>query len=155
MGAEPGAGPARSSMVDEVAERIRQVTGAARSAVVFGEHGNNDIHFVAATGEYSERIRGARGPSEGSGLCGNVLEGNCSILSEHTVGDERVRQDHAVQWAITTALGVPVHHDGHPFAVLMALNREDGASFTRADQGALERYAEEVADALWPLAVTP
>jgi GAF domain-containing protein len=138
-----------SEIFDEVAEGIRAVTGAERSAVVLGEDENEAIHFVAATGPFAERLAGARGPAEGSGLCGNVLAGSCSILSRRTLGDERVHQGHAVEMAISTALGVPVLHDGEPFAVLMALNRRDGGSFDEADEAALEAYAAEVADALW------
>ena len=138
--------------LDEVAELIRTLTGAERSAIVFGEDENSRIHFAAATGPFADRIRGARGPAQGSGLCGNVLEGRCSILSKQTLGDERVHQGHAVEMSISTALGAPVYHDGRPFAVLMALNRTDGGSFDEEDETALSAYAEEVADALWELA---
>ena len=110
---------------------------------------NATIHFVAATGPFAERIRGARGPAEGSGLCGNVLDGGCSILSKQTLGDERIHQGIAVEMAISTALGVPVCHDDEPFAVLMALNRSDGESFSEEDEAALNAYAGEVAETLW------
>jgi GAF domain-containing protein len=138
--------------LQEIAETIRSVTGAERSAIVFGEDGNRTIHFVAATGPFADRIRDARGPAEGSGLCGNVLDGSCSILSKSTLGDERVHQGHAVEMGISTALGAPVFRDGEPFAVLMALNRTDGESFGEEDELALNSYASEVADALWELA---
>ena len=144
-GGEAGGG----TVVDRVAEEIRSVTGAARSAVVFGEDGNEAIHFVAAAGAGSERLIGARGPAEGSGLCGNVLAGSCSILSVNTIGDPRIHQGHAVEGGITTAIGVPVLHDGRAFAVLMALNRADGGRFTEAQEADLARYAETVADELW------
>jgi len=142
------------SVVDTVADGIRSVTGAQRSAVVFGEDGNEAIHFVAAAGAGAERLVGARGPAEGSGLCGNVLEGSCSILSANTIGDPRIHQGHAREGGITTAIGVPVFHDGHVFAVLMALNRADGGSFSDDEEAALGRYATEVADALWTAAVS-
>jgi GAF domain-containing protein len=139
----------REPVVDRVAEEIRSVTGAERSAVVFGEDGNAAIHFVAASGAGSERLVGARGPTEGSGLCGNVLTGSCSILSVNTIGDPRIHQGHATEGGIVTAIGVPVLHDGQPFAVLMALNRADGGRFTDAQEAELSRYAETVADELW------
>jgi GAF domain-containing protein len=142
----------RDALLEHVAEKVREVTGAERSAVVFGEDANSAIHFVAATGPFAERIRGARGPAEGSGLCGNVLDGGCSILSKQTLGDERVHQGHAVEMAISTALGVPVFHDDEPFAVLMALNRAGGGSFSEEDEAALNGYACEIADALWDAA---
>jgi GAF domain-containing protein len=138
--------------VDRVAEEIRSVTGAERSAVVFGEDGNAAIHFVAAAGSGSERLIGARGPTEGSGLCGNVLMGSCSILSVNTIGDPRIHQEHATAGGITTAIGVPVFHDGRAFAVLMALNRADGGQFTETEEADLARYAETVADELWGVA---
>jgi GAF domain-containing protein len=149
---EDQATESREDVLDWVAETIRSVTGAERSAVVFGEQANAAIHFVAAAGPFAERLVGARGPAEGSGLCGNVLEGSCSILSKHTIGDLRVRQDHATEMGISTALGVPVVHDGRPFAVLMALNRTDGQSFGEDDETALNAYAETVAGPLWQLA---
>jgi GAF domain-containing protein len=139
----------REDVLEEVAEKVREVTGAERSAVVFGEHANATIHFVAATGPFAERIRGARGPAEGSGLCGNVLDGGCSILSKQTLGDERIHQGIAVEMAISTALGVPVCHDDEPFAVLMAMNRASGGSFSEEDEAALNAYAGEVAETLW------
>jgi len=137
------------SVIDRVAEEIRAVTGAQRSAVVFGEDGNEAIHFVAAAGSGAERLVGARGPTQGSGLCGNVLEGSCSILSVNTIGDPRIHQGHAREGGITTAIGVPVLHDGRAFAVLMALNRADGGSFSEVEEAALGRYAGQVADELW------
>jgi GAF domain-containing protein len=133
----------------QVAEKVREVTGAERSAVVFGEDANETIHFVAATGPFAERMRGARGPAEGSGLCGNVLGGGCSILSKQTLGDERIHQGIAAEMAISTALGVPVLHNGKPFAVLMAMNRADGGTFSEKDEAALNAYARDVADELW------
>src|SRR6478735_6500919 len=136
-------------LLEQVAQQVREVTGAERSAVVFGEDANATIHFVAATGPFAERIRGARGPAEGSGLCGNVLDGGCSILSKQTLGDERIHQGIAVEMAILTALGVPVFHDEEPFAVLMALNRAGGGSFSEEDEATLNAYAREVADTLW------
>jgi GAF domain-containing protein len=139
----------RKDLLDQVAEKVREVTGAERSAVVFGEDANATIHFVAATGLFAERIRGARGPAEGSGLCGNVLDGGCSILSKQTLGDERIHQGIAVEMAISTALGAPVFHDEEPFAVLMAMNRAGGGSFSEAVEAALNAYATEVADTLW------
>jgi GAF domain-containing protein len=140
------------TVVDRVAEQIRTVTGAERSAVVFGEDANEAIHFVAAAGAGSERLIGARGPAEGSGLCGNVLAGSCSILSVNTIGDPRIHQGHAVEGGIATAIGVPVFHDGRAFAVLMALNRADGGRFTEMQESDLCRYAETIADELWRVA---
>jgi GAF domain-containing protein len=136
------------TVVARVAEEIRSVTGAERSAVVFGEDSNAAIHFVAAAGAGSERLVGARGPAEGSGLCGNVLAGSCSILSVDTIGDPRIHQGHAKEGGITTAIGVPVLHGGRAFAVLMALNRADGGRFTEQQEADLGRYAESVADEL-------
>lgn len=144
-----GGGESPATVLERVAEGIRAATGAARSAVVVGEDGNAAIHFVAAAGPDTARLVGARGPAEGSGLCGNVLEGSCPILAAEAVGDPRVHQGHAAEMGITTALGVPVFHDGHAFAVLMALNRVDGSRFAEADEGALTRYAGEIADELW------
>jgi GAF domain-containing protein len=139
----------RDDLLQEVAENVREITGAERSAVVFGEDANTTIHFVAAVGPFSERIRGARGPAEGSGLCGNVLSGNCSILSKQTLGDDRIHQRIATEMGISTALGAPVLYDDKTFAVLMALNRKDGASFSEAEETALNAYASEIAEALW------
>jgi GAF domain-containing protein len=139
----------RDDLLEQVAEKVRVVTGAERSAVVFGEDANATIHFVAATGPFAERVLGARGPAEGSGLCGNVLDGGCSILSKQTLGDDRIHQDIAAEMAISTALGVPVLHDGEPFAVLMAMNRASGGSFSEEDEAALNAYAGEVAETLW------
>jgi GAF domain-containing protein len=147
MSAKMGAD--HSGMLDRVAAEICRRTGAQRSAVVYGEDHNERIHFAAASGPGAERLTGARGPAEGSGLCGNVLAGSRSILSRTTLGDPRVHQAHTTELGITTALGVPVNHDGQPFAVLMALNREDGETFTETEQLELEGYAAEVAEDLW------
>jgi GAF domain-containing protein len=136
-------------VADRVADEILEVAGAARSAVVLGEYENTAIHFVAAAGDGAERLVGARGPAAGSGLCGNVLEGSCSILSVDTIGDPRIHQGHAREGGITTAIGVPVYHEGRAFAVLMALNRADGGRFSAQQEAALERYAERIAAELW------
>ena len=149
MSTDGDARTTRDDLLEQVAEKVREVTGAERSAVVFGEDANATIHFVAASGPYAERIRGARGPAEGSGLCGNVLDGGCSILSKQTLGDERIHQGIAVEMAISTALGAPVFYDDEPFAVLMAMNRASGGSFSEKDEAALNAYATEVAETLW------
>ena len=51
--------------------------------------------------------------------------------------------------AISTALGAPVFYDDEPFAVLMAMNRASGGSFSEEDEAALNAYAAEVAETLW------
>jgi GAF domain-containing protein len=66
-----------------------------------------------------------------------------------TIGDPRIHQKHATEGGITTAIGVPVLHDGRAFAVLMALNRADGGQFTETQEAELARYAQTVADELW------
>ena len=82
------------------------------------------------------------------------LDGGCSILSKQTLGDERIHQRIAVEMAISTALGAPVFHDDEPFAVLMAMNRAGGGSFSEEDETALNSYAREVADTLWRAAAS-
>src|SRR5579871_6407443 len=51
------------SVIDQVAEGIRSVAGAQRSAIVLGEDDNEAIHFVAAAGAGAEQLVGARGPA--------------------------------------------------------------------------------------------
>ena len=144
--------PGAQSNVTRMADEICSLIGAQRSAVVLGRDGNSSVYFIAAAGEDVDSLLGARGPAEGSGLVGNVLEGGDSILAETAQGDGRVHQGHVDELGIVTALGVPVLHAGQPFAVLMALNRQDGGRFSAADERDLARYASEIEDELWAVA---
>lgn len=135
--------------LQKITDEVRAKVGAERAAIVLSEEDGEMIHFVAASGPHTEGMVGARGPAEGSGLCGTVLAGSCSVLSRETAGDDRVHQGHTVEMGIDTALGVPVYRGEEPFAVLMAMNKAPSGKFDEADESALEDYAASVADTLW------
>lgn len=137
-----------SLTLQDVADGILAAVGGERSALVLSEDDGRTINFVAAAGPGAEALAGQRGPAAGSGLCGSVLAGSCSVLAPETLGDPRVHQGHAVELSIATALGVPVYHEGDAIAVLMALNKADGSRFDERDEAALTAYAEEVAPAV-------
>ena len=141
-----------SGAVERIAEQIRAVAGAERSAVVFGEKTATRRQFTSPPPRQRRGRapgRRPRPPPRGRGLCGNVLAGGCAILAVDTLGDPRIHQGHAKEGGITTAIGVPVFHEGRAFAVLMALSRADGGRFSAVEEAALAGYAERIADELW------
>lgn len=131
-----------------IAEQVQQLVNAETAVVAIAEEGGNAIVYAAAVGKHAAFIQGKRSQTATSGLCGAVLESGQSALVCHPQTDVRIRQDLAEQLGITTALAVPVHHDGTLVGALMVLNRRDGTEFTPAAERALVDYAKTVSIAI-------
>lgn len=129
----------------QIAEQVQQLVNAETAVVAVSEDAGNAIVYAAAIGKHAAFIQGKRSQTVTSGLCGVVLESGQAALVCNPQTDVRIRQDLAEQLGITTALAVPVNHNGALVGALMVLNRLDGAEFTPADEQALAHYGETVA----------
>jgi GAF domain-containing protein len=129
-----------------IAEQAQQLVNAETAVVAISEDSGNAIVYVAAIGKHAASIQGKRSYTATSGLCGAVLQSGQAALVCHPQTDVRIRQDLAEQLGITTALAVPVKHDGALVGAIMVLNRLDGKEFTQADEQALVHHAETVAE---------
>ena len=129
-----------------IAEELQQLVDAETAVVAIAEDAGQTILYAAAIGKHAKFIQGKRSQTVHSGLCGAVLESGQSALVCNPQTDVRIRQDLAEQLGITTALAVPVEHNGALVGALMMLNRRNGQLFTPAEEQALMHYAETVAE---------
>ncbi|TVP64041.1 MAG: GAF domain-containing protein [Leptolyngbya sp. LCM1.Bin17] len=133
--------------LSQMAEQVQQLVKAETAVVAIAEDAGNTIVYAAAVGKHAPFIQGKRSQTSTSGLCGAVLESGQAALVCNPQTDVRIRQDLAEQLGITTALAVPVKHNGALVGALMVLNRLDGTEFTQTEEQALMDYAETVAAA--------
>ena len=134
--------------LSQIAEQVQQLVNAETAVVAIAEDAGNAIVYAAAIGKHAAFIQGKRSPTATSGLCGAVLESGQAALVCQPQTDVRIRQDLAEQLGITTAIAVPVRHDGALVGALMVLNRRDGKEFTPADEQALVDYAGAIGGAI-------
>jgi GAF domain-containing protein len=131
-----------------IAEQVQELVNAETAVVAVSDDGGTAIFYAAAIGKHAAFIQGKRSPTATSGLCGAVLESGQPALVCHPQTDVRIRQDLAEQLGITSAIAVPVKHDGALVGALMVLNRRDGKEFTPADEQALVEYAGAIGGAI-------
>ena len=131
-----------------IAEQVQQLVNAETAVVAVSEDGGSTIFYAAAVGKHAAFIQGKRSQTATSGLCGAVLEAGQTALVCNPQTDVRIRQDLVEQLGITTALAVPVKHDGALVGAIMVLNRLDGTEFTAAEEHALVQHAETIAEAI-------
>jgi len=132
----------------QIAEQVQQLINAETTVVAIAENAGDTIVYAAAIGKHAVFIQGKRSQTQTSGLCGAVLESGQAALVCNPQTDVRIRQDLAEQLGITTALAVPIEHDGALVGALMVLNRRDGENFTATEEHALMQYAETVSSAI-------
>lgn len=132
-------------ILQQIADRAMELVNAETVVVAIAESDGEIVHYAAALGKYAEAIRGKRGASATSGLCGTAFAGNNPVLICQTQGDPRVRQDWAQSLGITTALAVPLYDAGELVGALMALNRRDRQAFDAAAEQVWADYAPEAA----------
>ncbi len=128
-----------------VAEEARARLDAETSVVALAENDGLNVYYAASVGKHAERLTDRRAPAATSGLCGVAFQGREAVLVCTTAGDLRVRQDHAQELGIETALAVPMFEEGRLLGALMVLNRLDGQLFDELSEQTLQRYAEEAA----------
>mgnify|MGYP005754491631 CR=1 FL=1 len=128
-----------------IALKAQTLVNAETAVVALAEADGDSVFYAAAVGRHASAIEGKRGAAATSGLCGAAFNSGQSELVCQTQGDLRVRQDLAEALNITTALAVPVKHQGKLLGALMVLNRTDGSAFDETAQAQLETYADEVA----------
>ncbi|WP_204140839.1 GAF domain-containing protein [Halomicronema sp. CCY15110] len=134
--------------LSQIAEQVQELVNAETAVVAVAEAGGDAIFYAAAVGKHAAFIQGKRSPTATSGLCGAVLASGQAALVYQPQTDVRIRQDLAEQLGITTAIAVPVQHDGALVGALMVLNRCDGEAFTPADEQALVEYAGAIGGAI-------
>jgi GAF domain-containing protein len=132
----------------DIAQKVQQLVNAETAVVAISEDAGNTIVYKASVGKHAAFIQGKRSQTATSGLCGAVLESGQAALVCNPQTDVRIRQDLAEQLGITTALAVPIEHDGALVGALMVLNRPDGSSFTETEEQALMAYAVTIAGSI-------
>lgn len=131
-----------------IARSAQGITGAETSVVALAENDAEAIYYADATGKHAGWIRGRRGATAGSGLCGVAFQGYSPVLVCDTKGDTRVRQDHAELLGITTALGAPLYYQDRLLGAVLLFNKADGSEFNTHDEATLAEYTKEAAPLL-------
>ncbi len=128
-----------------IAGKAQEVTGAETSVVALAENEAEMVHYAEAVGKHAEWVRGRRGASATSGLCGTAFKGYSPVLVCNTAGDDRVRQDHAQMLGITSALATPLYYENRLLGALLLFNKADGSEFNTSDEAALNEYTPDAA----------
>jgi GAF domain-containing protein len=137
-----------SNTLLEIARQAQNLTGAETAVVALAENDGEFIYYADAVGKHADWIRGRRGASAGSGLCGVAFQGYSPVLVCNTAGDSRVRQDHAELLGITSALGAPLRFQNRLLGAVLLFNKNDGSEFDSQDESTLAHYSEEAAPRL-------
>jgi GAF domain-containing protein len=133
-----------NNALTEIAAGAQALVDAETAVVAIAEDDGATVYYAAATGKHAAAIVDRRGAAATSGLCGVAFQGQQPVLVCQTAGDQRVRQDHAQALGITTALAVPLLHQGQLLGALMVLNRNDGTPFDQTAEQQLNDYANQV-----------
>ena len=131
-----------------IVNEVQGLTGAETAVVALAEKDGEFIHYADAVGKHAAWIRGRRGASAGSGICGVTFQGYSPVLVCDTKGDDRVRQDHAELLGITSALGAPLYYQDRLLGALLLFNKADGSPFDTQDEAKLDEYAKQAAPLL-------
>lgn len=131
-----------------MAREAQAMTGAETAVVALAEDNGAMVHYADGVGKHADWVRGRRGASLGSGICGVAFQGYSPVLVCDTKGDNRVRQDHAELLGIKSALAAPVYHQNRLLGALLLFNKADGSPFDLSDEATLDNYARQVAPRL-------
>ena len=134
-----------TSLLLRLVSEIQAQTRAQTAVIVLAEQDGTVGHYAEAVGQHAGWLRGRRGPSATSGLSGTAFRSASPVLVPDTLGDDRVRQDHAEQLGIKTALAAALRYEGRLLGALMLLNKNDGSAFDTQDEALLSRYIETIA----------
>lgn len=140
--------PTPADQLAAIAQHAQTLVGAETSVLSLSEAGGETVFHAAAVGKHAAVIQGKRAASATSGLCGVTFRSQQAELVCKAPSDPRVRQDWVEVLGITTALSVPIIHDGHVLGVFMMLNRQDGSQYDEEAQVKLSAYAQDVAQML-------
>ncbi len=135
--------------LDKIAKEVLELLQAETAVVAEAESNGEVIHYAAAAGKHAAAIKGKRGATATSGLCGTAMNSNCPVLVAETLDDPRVRQDYVKSLGIKTALAVPLQDRDKLLGAIMVLNRVDDSLFDERAEKLLADYAAEVATLLY------
>ncbi|QYX75277.1 sensor histidine kinase [Streptomyces akebiae] len=131
-----------------IAERARQITGAALAVVAVPMEGTESLTVDLAIGEEAETLSGLVLPVEGS-LMGEAFAGATAVTSEDVTHDERVWAGPPRLTGLGPAVAVPVGTRDEGIRGVVLLVREAGqALFTTKETEPLRVFAAQAAIAM-------
>ncbi|HEY8340365.1 MAG TPA: GAF domain-containing sensor histidine kinase [Egibacteraceae bacterium] len=139
---------------DNLEEALREVTAAARTlvgadvaSIAVPTPDDDEFEIIAAMGDLSERLQGARFPKEGS-LTQEALRREEPLVLEDVSDHPHSGQPVVQLGAFGPAMFVPLRARGQGFGTITLANRHGGRLFDEVDLRLLETFARQASLAL-------
>ncbi|MEU9126861.1 GAF domain-containing protein [Kitasatospora sp. NPDC048540] len=138
-------GSSRVRVVELIAQRAREITGAALADVVVPEAGGGTLKVEFALGGDAGRRTGLVVASEGT-LSGAACTGGASVTTSDLATDARLAGDPRRAEGLGPAVAVPLgRREGHIDAVLLLARRPGEALFSEREIEPLLGFADQAA----------
>ncbi|MEU9578403.1 sensor histidine kinase [Streptomyces chilikensis] len=141
-------GTGRTEVLRLVADRAREITGAARALVAVPVDGGETLRVELATGADPERFHGAE-TRPGSGLLGTAFSSAAPVTSEDVAHDERLATSAARVTGLGPAVALPIGTGDTGVRGVVMLVREAGDPvYTEKETEPLRAFAAQAAIAM-------
>ncbi|WP_151772628.1 sensor histidine kinase [Streptomyces abyssomicinicus] len=141
-------GTGRTEVLRLVADRAREITGAARALVAVPVDGGETLRVELATGADGERFHGAE-TRPGSGLLGTAFSSAAPVTSDDVAHDERLATSAARVTGLGPAVALPIGTGDTEVRGVVMLMREAGEPvYTEQETEPLQAFAAQAAIAM-------
>ncbi|MEV0321365.1 GAF domain-containing protein [Streptomyces sp. NPDC050658] len=140
-------GSARSEVLGLIAERARQITGAALAVVAVPMKGTDSLTVELAIGQAAEAHRGLVLPVEGS-LIGEAFSGGVLVSTPDISHDERVSSDPPRFTGLGPAVAVPIGSGDGVRGVVLLVREANRTVFSGKETEPLQGFAAQAAIAM-------
>ncbi|GAA3494957.1 two-component system sensor histidine kinase [Streptomyces prasinosporus] len=140
-------GGERGEVLGLIAERAREITGAALAVVAVPMADTDSLTVELAIGEKADAHRGLVLPADGS-LVGEAFSGGAPVTSADLSRDERVSGDRSRVAGLGPAVAVPVGTGEGVRGVALLVRKAGDAEFTEKETEPLQAFAAQAAVAM-------
>ncbi|MFF9208852.1 MULTISPECIES: GAF domain-containing protein [unclassified Streptomyces] len=140
-------GAGESDVLDLIAERAREITGAALTMVAIPMEGTDTLHVQLAIGAEAERHQGLVLPVDGT-LIGEAFAGAAPATSVDITADARISVAPERFTGLGPAVAVPIGTDEVVRGVVLLVRRAGDTLFTTKEIEPLQGFAAQAAVAM-------